>query len=139
MPSPSVSSKTFWPCSIFFWPGTIFLTLVNMFWTHLNGLTMVKSDSLTFNLAKLFECSQKYLNVVKNIWKGRWNRQKKNSKEQLFCCFLCIVKQKKNLGVFRKILKFFDFQKSLSKLGPTMEDFNSSWFWLLRGSPFTLW
>ena len=44
------------------------------------------------------------------------------SKEQLLFSFLCIVKQKKN----RSVLKFFNFQKSLSKLGPTMEDFNSS-------------
>ena len=51
--------------------------------------------------------------------------------------FLCIVKQKKKK--FWSDPKIFDFQKSLSKLGPTVEDFNSSWFWLLRGSPFTLW
>ena len=41
-------------------------------------------------------------------------------------------KAKKKFGVIRNFLKFFDFQKSLSKLGPTVEDFNSSWFWLLR-------
>ena len=47
-------------------------------------------------------------------------------------------KAKKNFGVIRNFLKFFGFQKSLSKLGPlTVEDFNSSWFWLLRGFPFT--
>ena len=66
-------------------------------------------------------------------------RNKKSlSKKQLLFSFLCIVKQKK-IGVIRNFLKFFDFQKSLSKLGPTVEDFNSLWFWLLRGSPFTLW
>ena len=53
-------------------------------------------------------------------------RNKKNfSKEQLLFSFLCIVKQKK-IGVIRKILNIFDFQKLLSKLGPTVEDFNSS-------------
>ena len=31
-------------------------------------------------------------------------------------------KAKKNFGVIRKFLKFFDFQKLLSKLGPNMED-----------------
>ena len=36
---------------------------------------------------------------------------------------------------------FFSLKKTLKKIvtGPTMEDFNSSWFWLLRGSPFILW
>ena len=46
-------------------------------------------------------------------------------------------KPKKSFGVIRRFLKIFDFPKSLSKSGPTVEDFNSSWFWLLRGSPFT--
>ena len=36
------------------------------------------------------------------------------------------VQAKKNFGVIRKFLKIFDFQKSLGKLGPTMEDFHSS-------------
>ena len=42
--------------------------------------------------------------------------------------YIVIVKQKKNKknGVIGNFLKFFDFQKSLSKLGPTVEDFNSS-------------
>ena len=66
-------------------------------------------------------------------------RKKKIFKEQLLFSFLCIVKQKKNFGVIWKFLKIFDLPKSLSKLGPTVEDFNSSWSWLLRGSPFTLW
>ena len=44
-------------------------------------------------------------------------------------------KAKNNFRVIRKFLKIFDFQKSLSKLGPTVKDFNSSWFWLLRGQP----
>ena len=52
--------------------------------------------------------------------------KKKISKEQLLFSFLCIVKQKKNFGVIRKFLKIFDFLKSLSKLGPNVEDFNSS-------------
>ena len=40
-------------------------------------------------------------------------RNKKNFfKQQLLFSFLCIVKQKKNFGVIRKILKNFDFQKS---------------------------
>ena len=37
---------------------------------------------------------------------------------------------------------FFVPEKKFKKkllVGPTVEDFNSSWFWLLRGSPFTLW
>ena len=29
--------------------------------------------------------------------------------------------------------------KNFLLVGPTVEDFNSLWFWLLRGSPFTLW
>ena len=48
----------------------------------------------------------------------------KNSKEQHLFSFLSIVKQK-NFGVVQKFLKIFDFQKSLSKLGPNVEDFNS--------------
>ena len=43
-----------------------------------------------------------------------------------FVQFFMYCKAKKNFGVIRKFLKFFDFQKSLSKLGPNMEDFNSS-------------
>ena len=43
-----------------------------------------------------------------------------------FVQFFMYCKAKKNFGVIRKFLKFFDFQKLLSKLGPTMEDFNSS-------------
>jgi hypothetical protein len=68
-----------------------------------------------------------------------FQEQKKFSKEQLLFSLFMYCKAKKKFGVIRKCLKFFDFQKSLGKLGPIMEDFNSSWFWLLRGSPFTLW
>ena len=38
--------------------------------------------------------------------------------------------------------KIFSPKKTLKKkllVGPNVEDFNSLWFWLLRGSPFTLW
>ena len=67
-------------------------------------------------------------------------RNKKNfSKEQLLFSFLCIVKLLDDFGVIRKFLKIFDFPKSSSRFGPNVEDFNSSWFWLLWGSPFTLW
>ena len=41
--------------------------------------------------------------------------------------------KKKKLLVWKKLWTFFLL------VGPTVEDFNSSWFWLLRGSPFTLW
>ena len=64
---------------------------------------------------------------------------KKKFQGTTFVQFFMYCKAKKNFGVIRKFLKIFDFQKSLSKLRPTVEDFNSSWFWLLRGSPFTLW
>ena len=56
-----------------------------------------------------------------------------------FCSVFYVLLSKKKFRVIWKFLKIFDFQKSLSKFGPTVEDFNSSWFWLLRGSPFTLW
>ena len=42
-----------------------------------------------------------------------------------FVQFFMYCKAKKNFGVIRKFLKIFDFQKSLSKLGPNVEDFNS--------------
>ena len=45
--------------------------------------------------------------------------------ETTFVQFFMYCKAKKNFGVIRKILKIFDFQKSLSKLGPNVEDFNS--------------
>jgi hypothetical protein len=68
-----------------------------------------------------------------------FQEQKKFVQGTTFVQFFMYCKAKKNFGVIRNFLKFFDFQKSLIKLGPTVEDFNSSWFWLLRGSPFTLW
>ena len=43
-----------------------------------------------------------------------------------FVQFFMYCKAKKNFGVIRKFLKIFDFPKSLSKLGPNVEDFNSS-------------
>ena len=43
-----------------------------------------------------------------------------------FIQFFMYCKAKKNFGVIRKFLKIFDFPKSLSKLGPTVEDFDSS-------------
>ena len=42
-----------------------------------------------------------------------------------FVQFFMYYKAKKNFGVIQNFLKIFDFQKSLSKLGPTVEDFNS--------------
>jgi hypothetical protein len=36
--------------------------------------------------------------------------------------FFMYCKAKKNFGAIRKFLKIFDFQKSLSKLGSTLED-----------------
>ena len=42
-----------------------FLTMFNIFEYIQIFLTMVKSEILPFKLAKLFECSQKYLNIVK--------------------------------------------------------------------------
>ena len=36
----------------------------------------------------------------------------------------------KKIVALKKTLKFFLL------VGPTVKDFNSSWFWLLRGSPF---
>ena len=39
----------------------------------------------------------------------------------------------------KKILVWKKLWKKKLLVGPTVEDFNASWFWLLRGSPFTLW
>ena len=50
-----------------------------------------------------------------------------------------VVPWKKNFCSWKKK---FSLKKTLKKnllVGPNVEDFNSSWFWLLRGSPFTLW
>ena len=55
-----------------------------------------------------------------------FQKQKNFFQGTTFIQFFMYCKAKKNFGVFPKILKFFNFQKSLSKLGPTMEDFNSS-------------
>ena len=54
-----------------------------------------------------------------------FQEQKFFFQETAFVQFFMYCKAKKNFGVIRKILKIFDFQKSLSKLEPTMEDFNS--------------
>ena len=54
LPIPFASSKIFWPCSNFF------LTIFNIFWTHSNFLTMVKSNILPYKFA--------YLNLVKKFW-----------------------------------------------------------------------
>ena len=43
-----------------------------------------------------------------------------------FVQFFMYCKAKKKFGMIRKFLKIFDFQKSLSELGPNVEDFNSS-------------
>ena len=55
-----------------------------------------------------------------------FQEQKFFFQETTFVQFFMYCKAKKNFGVIRKILKIFDFQKSLSKLGPNVEDFNSS-------------
>ena len=61
MPIPSASSKIFDHAQFF-------LTRLNFF-DHvqyfLNTSKFFESDILPFTLAKLFECSQKYLNAVK--------------------------------------------------------------------------
>ena len=41
-----------------------------------------------------------------------------------FVQFFMYCKAKKKIRVIRKILEIYDFPKSLSKLGPTVEDFN---------------
>ena len=51
-----------------------------------------------FRLTKLFFRNKKFL-----------------SKKQLLFSFLCIEKQKKKFGAIRNFLKFFVFQKTLSK------------------------
>ena len=51
-----------------------------------------------------------------------------------------VVSWKKKFCSWKK--KFLVWKKLWKKkllVGPTVEDFNASWFWLLRGSPFTLW
>ena len=60
------------------------------------------------------------------FWTKFFFSVKKNLQGTTFVQFFMYCKAKKNFGVFRKFLKFFDFQKSLSKLGPTMDNFNSS-------------
>ena len=54
-----------------------------------------------------------------------FQEQKNFFQETTFVQFFMYCKAKKIFGVIRKILKIFDFQKSLSKLGPNVEDFNS--------------
>ena len=55
-----------------------------------------------------------------------FQEQKKFFQGTTFIQFFMYCKAKKNFGVIRKFLKIFDFPKSLSKLGPNVEDFNSS-------------
>ena len=55
-----------------------------------------------------------------------FQEQKKIFQGTTFIQFFMYCKAKKNFGVIRKFLKIFDFPKSLSKLGPNVEDFNSS-------------
>ena len=50
-----------------------------------------------------------------------------------------VVPWKKNFVPEKKILSLKKTLKKNLLVGPTVEDFNASWFWLLRGSPFTLW
>ena len=90
------------------------------------------------------------------------NFQKFSDHSEIFFCFTihkklnksCSLKNffcswKKKLLVWKKIWKkkfvsekkIVSLKKFLKKMlvAPTVEDFNSLWFWLLRGSPFTLW
>ena len=65
---------------------------------------------------------------------------------EIFFCFTIHKKLnkscslKKNFCSWKK--KFLVWKKLWKKnllVGPTVEDFNASWFWLLRGSTLTLW
>ena len=63
----------------------------------------------------------------------------------IFFCFTIHKKLNKSCSLkffFVPEKKILSLKKTLKKkllVGPTVEDFNASWFWLLRGSPFTLW
>ena len=63
------------------------------------------------------------------------NFQNFSDHSEFFFCFTIHKKLNKSCFLKKKIL----FLKKKFLVGPTVEDFNSSWFWLLRGSPFTLW
>ena len=50
-----------------------------------------------------------------------------------------VVSWKKNLFLIKKNLSLKKTLKKKLLVGPAVEDFNASRFWLLWGSPFTLW
>ena len=118
-------SKRFWPK-----PMTI---------TGCKGTPLGVKITMNWNLPRWVPLTKIFFKVFFRLKKFFFQEQKKIFQGTTFIQFFMYCKAKKNFGVIRKFLKFFDFPKSLSKLGPTVEDFNSSWFWLLRGSPFTLW
>ena len=74
------------------------------------------------------------------------NFQKFSDHSKIFFCFTIHKKLNKSCSLKKNFLflkkKFLVWKKLWKKnllVGPTVEDFNASWFWLLRGSPFTLW
>ena len=77
----------------------------------------VRGRQLSSNAAiqSFFQTKKIFFQEQKNFFQGT-----------TFIQFFMYCKAKKNFGVIRKFLKIFDFPKSLSKLGPNVEDFNSS-------------